>query len=252
MVKAADKAPSFFPLRHNIGMLELVNSDYVASESIDLKTADAAAWGLIESDDTGGGGGGSGSGDDLPFCPVVDSKQCSDHGTCNSMSGQCLCYIGWTGADCSTQADEELNPGSVTLSDRFHLGYAFDMTTESTSTMTLTNTGQASLNWYFFIISPDDGTDIYLSLDASSVPSWISMSSSSGTVAGFGSSQVTFTFKVSHARPCSAPIFKVVTDTYHFIFNASRFTCRISNLSLHSSLNSFFAFLSLQTWGARR
>jgi len=205
MVEAADKAPSFFPPHHNIGMLELVNSEYVASTTIDLKVADAAAWGLISGGDGGGGGGGGGGDEDLVFCPTVDGKQCADHGTCNTLSGQCLCYVGWSGSDCSAQTNEELTPGNLALSERLYLANAYDMSTEVVQTMTITNSGQTTLNWYFFILSPTDGTDVYLSNEASSVPSWIDISSYSGSVNGMGSTQVSFTFKpASMSSSCTA------------------------------------------------
>ena len=69
VVKAADKAPSFFPPTHNIGMLELVNSEYVSSTAVNVEKADAVAWGLIEEDENGGG-----ATDDLDFCPEVDGE----------------------------------------------------------------------------------------------------------------------------------------------------------------------------------
>ena len=90
----------------------------------------------------------------------------------------------------------ELIPGNLILSERLYLADAYDMSTESVQTMTISNSGDTTLNWYFFIVNPTDGTYVYLSNEASSVPSWITISSYSGSVNGGGSSQVSFTFKV--------------------------------------------------------
>jgi hypothetical protein len=62
-IEPADKAPSFFPESHNLGLLEIVNNEYVAKTTLDLELDDAVDWGLIDDGSGGGGGGGGGGGE---------------------------------------------------------------------------------------------------------------------------------------------------------------------------------------------
>ena len=74
-----------------------------------------------------------------------------------------------------------------------------------------------SLNWYFFTISPTDGTDIYMSNDHSSIPDWFTLSAYSGTIGGGASEQVTFTFKPAEMG-CPLPHVKTCSDDYEWYF----------------------------------
>ena len=52
-------------------------------------------------DDTKGGDP-FGSGCEFTTCPVVGGKKCNGQGTCNKLLGECQCFPGWMGNDCST------------------------------------------------------------------------------------------------------------------------------------------------------
>ena len=37
----------------------------------------------------------------VPRCPVIHTAVCNGKGECNPNTGECMCYSGWTGSDCS-------------------------------------------------------------------------------------------------------------------------------------------------------
>ena len=201
----ADKPPSFFPESHNLGMLEIVNSDYVASSTIDIDSADAVAWGVMDSEG-GSGTGGSGGGSDLTaFCPVLDGQACAGNGACNGMTGKCICYTDWSGTDCSQDISVSLVVGNIEASSTIIKGggiidYDDD---DDIVEIALTNTGEVTLNYYLYYIDKFGGNTFFEN-DATSLPNWIELSSYSGTVRGGGSSKLTVTLKPTSACEESA------------------------------------------------
>lgn len=64
----------------------------------------------------------------------------------------------------------------------------------STETMTLTNNGDFSLNWYLYDYDDAEGTPVFLSNDDSAIPAWLEIGSYSGSIDAGDSFGVTLTF----------------------------------------------------------
>ena len=197
----ADKPPSFFPETHNLGMLEVVNSDYVASTSMDVDAADAVAWGVMDSgggtpSDSGSGGGG-GSGGSGAVCPTVGGKICSGNGRCNQVIGKCQCYTGYDGADCSLDTTTGLTSRNI-VADPLVIS-AHDIAPDFTNgddvtTVTLLNPGETNLNFYLYH-QDAQGSSIQFDDDASGLPNWMTLSKYSGSVDAGKTATLTITLK---------------------------------------------------------
>ena len=124
--------------------------------------------------------------EDLNFCPKDGSGNvCSGQGTCNSLTGKCLCYTEFTGTDCSVKIAPEnpgANPGNIAMDFYRYEIFTLSQETNSSATMKLTNDGGTDLNYYFYVMVSADGTPTFLQVDDSSIPSWLDMPSYSGTV----------------------------------------------------------------------
>ena len=72
------------------------------------------------------------------------SQLCDGHGSCNSLTGQCLCYAGFQGSDCSVETEgSTLTSGNIVPSNTRFEKEVYDMTAEETMFLTLTNSGQS-------------------------------------------------------------------------------------------------------------
>ena len=214
----ADKPPSFFSKEHNIGMLEIVNQDYVASVNMDLDAADAAAWGLIDNlPDGSDEGGGDGSGNSN-FCPVVNDAPCDGHGVCNSITMSCVCFSGYDGVDCSTKLESDKAAGNLVPSEANWVINDFSLgATVITKTIEVSNTGETNLRWYFF---EGDDSGNFLSID--SVPAWLTFAFTSsgsadhsGIVAAEKSSVITLSFDPAEME-CSTT---TCDDEFDWVFS---------------------------------
>ena len=203
----ADEPPSLFPPEHNIGMLELVNRDYVASSSMELDAADAQAWGLIEVV-TGG------EEPETPFCPTVDGELCDGRGSCNSLTGACVCFSGFVGTDCSTELESDAVIGNIVLSEQEWIITSLlgDPLPQHQRSLTLTNTGDAKLNWYF--VDSEDQFGTFLVKDDSMVPPWLALSDYSGSVLSGQSEVLSVTFTPG-AMECDI---QTCIDQFEWIF----------------------------------
>jgi len=183
-IKPASKPPNFFNSQHNLGMLELINTEYVISPNFSVDIADAASWGVLPSDIID---------PDLinlpsEYCPSTSGQVCSGKGACNSISFLCLCFVGWQGADCSTPVD--LSTGNLVPSSTKWSYSSYTLGSNPHEfTFTLSNTGETKLNWYFFALN-DVGADIYFEENPDKIPSWVSLSKFSGSVKGGATSDV--------------------------------------------------------------
>eukprot|EP00520_Triparma_pacifica_P008820 CAMPEP_0118651770 /NCGR_PEP_ID=MMETSP0785-20121206/10958_1 /TAXON_ID=91992 /ORGANISM="Bolidomonas pacifica, Strain CCMP 1866" /LENGTH=1735 /DNA_ID=CAMNT_0006544235 /DNA_START=47 /DNA_END=5251 /DNA_ORIENTATION=- len=205
-VEAAEKAPSFFPESHNLGLLEIVNNELVATKYAQIEKADQIDWGLITDGGTNIPDGGTTIPENPVFCPVDElGNVCSGNGACNDLSGQCICSAEYWGADCSVEV--EINPvlvrGNVNISPARHNVFVVSQVDNSTITLTLENDGQVELNYYFYVMVSSDGTPTFLENDDSSVPSWIVMPK--GTYSGAipaGSTEEIDVALINKGLPC--------------------------------------------------
>ena len=224
-VETAEKAPSFFPESHNLGLLEIVNNELVASKYANVDQSDQIDWGLIVPD--GGGGGGGGGTPNPVFCPKDSlGRVCSDKGACNELAGQCICYSDHEGTDCSVKTEETpvLERGNLALAPTRYTVSTLSQTGEdSTALMTFTNDGEVDLNYYLYVRVSSDGTPTYLENDDSSVPNWLSFpdNSYSGVVPANSVETVVMTLSPENL-PCPTSYSTCTGDFSMYFFHTGK------------------------------